>query len=494
MSGALSAISSLTDGGLLSSLLGTNLKDILQASTWRGIGFVVNDCSMDVQPSIVVHEYPYSDWVQTEDMGRGKMILSFSGYLKGDPASFSGLLSSITSFGATSPGGGIDAVYKKEQPFIDAVNKIRGPGKLVHPTLGSVAATCLHAALSHTKTTIGTIGISLEFVLVDPNANKNLFGTSTNTQLTLFGHSISSLVSCAKNFIGGVTGLVSMGLNLVAGVVATVGGVVRLAESIPADAAAVFNCVEGLGFALGSTVTLGRYANGNLTQAPPILAQLPVGLTTQATLDQGTALLIAAGVTNQAIVAASGASLETMAANFTGAGAANFANAVQALVATVSTAVNDPGDQLRLLSAMASYQPPTPLAGASQTASLIRRTALCALAGAVSTYTPSSSNDAQARLAEITPLYDAEIEAAADLHDVESYSALRDLRQTIWDDLTNRAAFLPELVTLNVPAMMPACVLSQLVFQDGSRENEIILRNNPVHPLFCNSTISVLTF
>ena len=438
---------------------------------------IVDEISLDPFRSVDIHEYPYADWPEPEDMGRAAMMLRVSGRLN-----------------TTARGGKIQQVYTNQKAFIDSVSTVQGAGTLVHPSLGNLTAWCLRASFSNVKDKFGSVLVSMDFVLVDPNANPNLTGGSISTQLTLFGYSVSSLVATARDYIGDVTSLIGTGLNLVAGVTTTVGGLISLAKSIPTDAAGIFNCVEGLGFALGSTVTLGRYANGNLTQAPQVLSQLPNNLTVPDLMTQGTALLINANVQAQATVAADANNLTSVSAIISASTAATVASSIQTLIADTSAALNDPGDQLRLLSQLASYQSPTVLAGGAETAALIRRTALCAIANSVSNYDPISSNDAEARIAFVLPLFDAEIEYAGDQNNLLSFDALQQMRQGIFDDLSTRAANLPEVINVAVPSNLPACVIAQRLYQDGSRDMELIVRNDPIHPGFMNSVVEALSF
>jgi prophage DNA circulation protein len=139
------------------------------------------------------------------------------------------------------------------------------------------------------------------------------------------------------------------------------------------------------------------------------------------------------------------------------------------------------------------------VAATNDPAALIRRIALCtlalcALAKTTANYQPASSTDAANVLAEVVPLFDAEIEYAADANDVGTYQAMSQLRQAISDDLPTRGSNLPTLIAVTVPPLLPACRLSHLLCTDGNRIDELIQRIHWVHPMFCDSSKQALSF
>jgi prophage DNA circulation protein len=71
-------------------------------------------------------------------------------------------------------------------------------------------------------------------------------------------------------------------------------------------------------------------------------------------------------------------------------------------------------------------------------AALLRRYALAQLAVVLTTYQPSSQDDANATLGNAVSLFDAEITTAGDAGDDDSYESLRSLRQSVVADLVAR--------------------------------------------------------
>lgn len=78
------------------------------------------------------------------------------------------------------------------------------------------------------------------------------------------------------------------------------------------------------------------------------------------------------------------------------------------------------------------------------------------------------------------------LENEAATAEVEVFNALMDLRAAVVRDITARGAELPRLVTISMPATLPALVVAYRSFGDATREAEIVARNPIIvrHPGF----------
>lgn len=78
------------------------------------------------------------------------------------------------------------------------------------------------------------------------------------------------------------------------------------------------------------------------------------------------------------------------------------------------------------------------------------------------------------------------LEDAASTASADAYNALMDLRAAVVRDITARGADLPRLVTISMPATLPALVVAYRAFGDATREAEIVARNPTIvrHPGF----------
>ena len=181
-----------------------------------------------------------------------------------------------------------------------------------------------------------------------------------------------------------------------------------------------------------------------------------------------------------------------------------FANAVSSGAEAIRAAANDPADQVRLLSAVASYSPPT-VPGTSPisqhlalvvaaTAALCRRFALTSLARACADYVPTSHDDAVSLRTAVAALFDAEVTVAGDAGSSACYLALRSLRTAVVADLTTRGSRLPNLVTVTRRAAEPALVLAHKLYQDATRTDELVAGagTDVPHPAFMPTTFTAL--
>ena len=85
------------------------------------------------------------------------------------------------------------------------------------------------------------------------------------------------------------------------------------------------------------------------------------------------------------------------------------------------------------------------------------------------------------------------------LNDEEGYvsgtdqiEAVRSARSSVWNDLSNRAESAKNLVTIYLPAPLPALVLAYQRYGDALREQEIVDRNRITNPNFISGEVKLL--
>jgi prophage DNA circulation protein len=86
----------------------------------------------------------------------------------------------------------------------------------------------------------------------------------------------------------------------------------------------------------------------------------------------------------------------------------------------------------------------------------------------------------------------AEIVAANSL-DQASYRSITGLHAAVTYDLTTRARPLPQIVTYDFGLSKPALWISQRLYSDATRSDELIDENKPVHPAFVQMPIRALS-
>lgn len=127
----------------------------------------------------------------------------------------------------------------------------------------------------------------------------------------------------------------------------------------------------------------------------------------------------------------------------------------------------------------------------NQTAIILRLYILSYIAQAISGVEFQSSSDALALIVKIRPVFEAEL---SDDLDADTFSWVSRIFTKSLQDISTRGSVLPEINKF-IADGIPLSVIAQYLYQDGSRFDEILLRNNKKirHPLFFNGTLEVLS-
>jgi hypothetical protein len=181
-----------------------------------------------------------------------------------------------------------------------------------------------------------------------------------------------------------------------------------------------------------------------------------------------------------------------------------FAAASQQLAAAVLASAADPADAIRLLLPLAGWVPPNlPGTGALQSVSQdvqdlaagnLRCAACSALARATVLYQPLSYQDVFSLRQMVCAAIDAEAQRQADAGRDASYQALRNLYAAVARDLAVRGAQLPLLVEVTTPVSMPSLAEAWTLYQDTTREPQLVASADPPHPLFMPLSFDALAF
>jgi prophage DNA circulation protein len=112
---------------------------------------------------------------------------------------------------------------------------------------------------------------------------------------------------------------------------------------------------------------------------------------------------------------------------------------------------------------------------------LVSQAALAEAARATSMITPASSQDA---IALRNSMADSLSTAAQQAPSGSTWQALTDLRVATIQDLTTRAATLPQVASFTPQTTMPSVLVAQRLFGDASQAGSIVARNNISNPGF----------
>ena len=104
----------------------------------------------------------------------------------------------------------------------------------------------------------------------------------------------------------------------------------------------------------------------------------------------------------------------------------------------------------------------------------------------------TSRNDVDDMLVRMKDWFDIARDNAANQRDNPSYQALNYLAGAVVRYLADVARPLPRMINFDV-VPSPALALSQFLYHDGTRSEEIVAENRIIHPLFCPNQIRGLS-
>lgn len=431
---------------------------LLQTASFRGVPFKVIAAQAKKGRRQAIHEYPYVDGGWPEDMGRALRMYSFSGYLIGDLAPVMQLL-------------------------LDNAVETKGPGLLIHPTIGAVKVSVGSATTAIHKDKMRVIEVAFQFI----EAGSPVFPS------TIIATVIAALAAADSALTASGTDLGGTAIPAAAAGPAVTGEGQTVVTSFAAVAIAGGanpTAIVGMAAALpppDCNTSYGRYGAGSAS------TMLPIG-TTVATLQAQLANQRAA-----LALAASGAA--AAAASYSAS--TDMPDALAALVEAMRAGITDPADQVQVLLALAGFTFSDSAGGTvgigaamaamrDAMAAACRRAAMVSLARASASYQPSSYNDAATLRVVLAAALDNEITAAGDAGEDASYTALKALRSAVVQDLTVRGASLPSIVTVNLHLPLPSLVIAQRLYLDASRSDQIAAESGAIHPAFCPTTFQAL--
>ncbi|WP_175786343.1 DNA circularization protein [Burkholderia cenocepacia] len=455
--GSIGGLASAADD--LGSLLTGDWASNLKPASFGGVPFGVFEIRTSAGQNRAVHTYPFRDDVWAEPLGKKPRAFEVIGFL----------LENDLKTGA-------GAVIEQRDSLL-AVCEGPDNATLVHPTFGTIdSVACLGVETIERL----DLGAAFEIRLTLIKSGPRKFPTTQVSTADDSADQSDNLKS--KSLLDYATEIatdIRNGAAVVQKAVSTVVGWYQLGVTAVNDVKRVIGAVSTLSGNFGRLFGGGNsgYSASNTKAAPSTTA----------------ADLLAASAAGRAAVVSAGAAMQAAAAN--PSDSATLGSSVAAFVAAVAASANDPADAVRLVSGLVRYSPDDVVVpgqiGASMgvvqvaTAALLRRYALAQLAVTLSSYQPSSQQDAATVLSNALDLYDAEIDIAGDSGDDDTFVALRSLRRAVYADLTARGADLATLATFSFNATLPSLVLAQRIYDDVTREPQLLQQIDPIHPAFC---------
>jgi len=431
----------------------------LLPASFRGVPFAVFSDEVMTGRRVALHQYPGRDEPWAEDMGRDARRYRFRGFIADGDVVFAG------------------GPIALQRALLLAACEKKGPGLLIHPTLGVLSVSLVRSAIGEDLGAGSFSTVDLEFV----ESGKQQFPSLMSSSSGIFTAANAMKVALAVDVVRAVA------------VASGAGGARR---QMTVTAATWSSRVVELG---GDATALHRLAAQLPGNNGRFSAGRNAGFTgSRSTIyDQTTtidALIASASGARAAISAATTAFGQAVNASDL-ANAQGVAQAAAALVATLSAACADPADAVRLLLRLVGFQSPRPEALTEMGGALdrmMRRAAAAELVTAIASYQPASGDDAAGMIDQCGSALDNLAILSADADEDESYRAARAARGAVVEDLRTRAATLARLRTFDVAAPMPSLALAQRLYGDGSRSDQLEVQTMPIHPLFMPTRFQAL--
>lgn len=97
----------------------------------------------------------------------------------------------------------------------------------------------------------------------------------------------------------------------------------------------------------------------------------------------------------------------------------------------------------------------------------------------------TSRDDVEKMIASVKSAFDIARELASDAIDTSSYMALTYLAGALTNHLATVSRPLPRMITFTLNAALPALTLSNFIYHNAERWEEIVAENHIIHPAFC---------
>lgn len=436
-------------------------------ASWRGVKFGVVDTATGGGRRLAIHQYPGREDPWTEDMGGSVDRYQLRGFVLD---------------GSLKLGGGTIAMQRAS---LIAACRLKGSGKLAHPTLGSLTVVLERWRVSEALDADRFSEVELEFV----DAGKQEFPVSSPTNAGS-KKAISKLKSALLVDAVQVIGKLASGQPITAlsalGMAAGLLGVAGVRADLIATAAGWAGKVIVLARDATSLVRLTAVLPGNNGRFSPGGNS---GLTgsNRSSYSSATTVtdLISAASVQRVAVATAAANFEMAASTTDLANPVDLQPSATALVDSLVASCADPADAIRLLLQLLGETIGANITQTSYAISqLVQRAAAGALCEVSASYQPASANDAALRIAQIGDALDNLALSASAMGDAGSAAALGQCRGAVAQDLRERGATLAQVRTFDRATSLPALALAQSIYGDSSRADQLVAQARPESPLF----------
>lgn len=405
----------------------------LYTASFRGVPFKIRGSGVSAGRRVALYEYPQKDKPYAEDMGRASRVITLDAFV-------------------------IGADYVQQTERLIGALETPGEGKLVHPWLGEMTCTATANGEINYSDTDRIASCSLTFT----ESGELTFPTASSATDFLSRLAADSLLSQCFDSFASKFSLVSEAMDLAL-------DADRVLSSAVSEFTAIIDGIKNADFV--GTLQLDDALSALKSSALSVISS-----------DPGT---IADKVQNAFNVAALGRTQQNWRAAVISASDAVSAEAL----APVSEGALSSTDKMIDTNTNALRE----LFRQTVTAQAVGMSSLIGTAGDIqaSGISPSVAirDDVLSCRAALVSVLNAEEGYVTNTDQIE---AVRTARSSVWNDLSNRAENARQLVTVNLPAPVPALVLAYQRYGDALRDQEIIDRNRINNPNFISGEVKLL--
>lgn len=406
--------------------------------TFRGVPFAVYGSSGETGRRFAQHEYPGHNGIWSEDLGR-----------KGRRWKIRGLLVGPTCY--------------TQRDLLSMAVERRGPGLLIHPSLGILNAVCVSYEFAERDGYTNVIDLTLEFVEQTQLLSRLL---TVGLHAALAVASMVTRSVSAAGYTNICTKLFSHGAV-----------VAQQARSTMSDwTGTVIANVNGpaLTSRLGADVTgnNGRYYGNQGTLTP---SQALDNLTQwRGSLGQAASNMASSSLSPDAL---SGSIINFIVVLVGWGDPASRMNTLLPLCSLSADLLSPLPQQAGTVSEAQQLTIPW-------TRFFLSCLALGPLAEALSDWQPATATEGNEMIAHMAAVYDDFQTAAGNNGLDDLYRSLADLAAKSLEDLSQKSAVLPDSVTVTRNRPVPSLVLGQQLYADAGRSDELMQRSAAPHPAF----------
>lgn len=422
--------------------------DLLQPASFRGVAFKVDGDDLQIGRRTVLHEYPGRDTPSVEDMGRETREYSISAYLIGPD-------------------------FMAERDRLIEVLEQAGPGELVSPWYGRMNAVVMgKQRISHSKNDGGMCIVRFTFV----ESGEDEWPTATPLGSSMLAGRSTSLLDRAQHAFAGAFGLDGLPEWMS-------NATIDHASALLGDVADMISSADGK----MSSALLLLQGDLRVLMPPPSTAWVFSRQLASVLDAESSAISTARSLLN--LASRNAAASQTQAARPLGVWptAAQDKQHADRLTNSVSELV-----RVNLIAssaqAVARMPPPSPQAStltrapALDVVEVVRQPGQSEMtSGSASLSTTPTHDELEEARQTIIAAIDKESERTTD---DGVYQALRDLRRELVSTLRQQQQHASKLVTRTPSDTVPALVLAAEWYDDASRADELIAKNNLSHPGF----------